>query len=181
MKKLLVGLICAFAGSVWAGQVSVSDELRRANAGEPFAQNQIGLMYERGEGLPQSPSEAVRFFKLAAAQGLHYAQYNLARLYKRGEGVRQDYVEAIRLWKLAAKQGHSGSQKNLAMIYASGDGTKQDFIKAHMWANLAAADKDEEATNLRETLAKKMSADQIAKAQAMAVKCKVSAYMECDW
>jgi TPR repeat protein len=40
-----------------------------AEAGNPKAQNQIGLMYRKGEGTTQSPSRAFMWFSLAAKRG----------------------------------------------------------------------------------------------------------------
>jgi TPR repeat protein len=40
-----------------------------AEAGNPKAQNQIGLMYRKGEGTTQSPARAFMWFSLAAKRG----------------------------------------------------------------------------------------------------------------
>ena len=40
-----------------------------AEAGNPKAQNQIGLMYRNGEGTAQSPARAFMWFSLAAKPG----------------------------------------------------------------------------------------------------------------
>jgi len=40
-----------------------------AEAGNPKAQNQIGLMYRKGEGTAQSPARAFMWFSLAARRG----------------------------------------------------------------------------------------------------------------
>ena len=47
-------------------------------------------------------AEAVRFFRLAAAQEEVYAQLSLGRLFHHGEGVAKDRAEAIRWYRLAA-------------------------------------------------------------------------------
>ena len=41
-----------------------------AREGNPKAQNNVGLMYERGLGVSQSYPEAMRWYRLAADQGL---------------------------------------------------------------------------------------------------------------
>jgi TPR repeat protein len=63
-------------------------------------------MYQRGEGVEQDYSEAVRWFRLAAEQGDPDAQYNLATMYDQGRGVPQDPAAAMKWWRLAAEQGH---------------------------------------------------------------------------
>jgi TPR repeat protein len=40
-----------------------------AEAGNPKAQNQIGLMYRKGEGVARSPARAFMWFSLAARRG----------------------------------------------------------------------------------------------------------------
>jgi len=40
-----------------------------AEAGNPKAQNQIGLMYRKGERIPRSPARAFMWFSLAAKRG----------------------------------------------------------------------------------------------------------------
>ncbi len=73
-----------------------------AENGHSSAQNNLGLMYDDGTGVPQVDNEAAKWYTLAAEQGFVLAQYNLALLYENGRGVPQDYKEAIRLYKLAA-------------------------------------------------------------------------------
>ncbi len=62
-------------------------------------------MYSNGQGVPQDHTEAVRWYRLAAAQGHAYGQQNLGVMYDNGEGVPQDYKEAVRWYRLAATQG----------------------------------------------------------------------------
>ncbi len=46
------------------------------------------MMYYNGTGVPQDSTEAVRLYRLAAAQGLAQAQCNLALMYPAGTRVR---------------------------------------------------------------------------------------------
>ena len=48
----------------------------------------------------------------------------------------------------------------------------QDYVLAHMWFNLAAAQGEKVATDLRDSLAKKMTSAQIAEAQKLASEWK---------
>ena len=57
--------------------------------------------------LPQDYEEAIRWFRLAAEQGVASAQSRLGFMYSKGEGVPQDDREAVRWHRLAAKQGHA--------------------------------------------------------------------------
>ena len=105
-------------------------------------------------------------------------------MYDNGQGVAQDYKEAVRLWGLAAAQGNASAQTNLGVMYANGTGVAQDYVKAHMWYNLGAASLSGEdgktATSNRDNIAKRMTPQQIAEAQAMARKCQASNFKQCD-
>ncbi len=101
-------------------------------------------------------------------------------MFANGKGVAQDYAEAVRWYKLAAAQGNSIAQHNLGAMYANGKGVLQDDLQAHMWMNLAAVSGDEGAQKARDVIAEQMTIQQIAKAQAMAKKCLVSKYKDCD-
>ena len=69
------------------------------------AQYNLGVAYSNGEGVEQDYAEAVKWWRLAAEQGIADAQYNLGIAYYDGDGVEQDYVEAVKWWRLAAEQG----------------------------------------------------------------------------
>jgi TPR repeat protein len=66
----------------------------------------LGNLFLKGDGVAQDYAEAVRFFRLAAAQGEQYAQLSLGRLFHHGVGVAKDRAEAIRWYRLAAAQGY---------------------------------------------------------------------------
>ena len=61
-------------------------------------------MYEKGQSVPQDDSEAVRFYRLAAEQGLSRSQANLGIMHAQGRGVPQDYVAAHMWLNLATAQ-----------------------------------------------------------------------------
>jgi TPR repeat protein len=73
-------------------------------------------MFSKGEGVAQDQAEAVRSWRLAAAQGHADAQNNLGYIFDKGKGVAQDKAEAVRLYRLAAAQGHAGAQFNLGLM-----------------------------------------------------------------
>ena len=88
-----------------------------AELGNAWAQNNLGVMYQNGEGVPQDDAEAVRWYRLAAEQGDADAQNNLGVMYQNGEGVPQDDAEAVRWYRLAAEQGDAWAQNNLGVMY----------------------------------------------------------------
>ena len=71
----------------------------------------LGIMYRKGQGVPQDAAAAVKWFRLAADRGDVEAQYNLGIMYSNGEGVPQDYVVAHKWFTLAAAQGNEGARE----------------------------------------------------------------------
>ncbi|HTC36605.1 MAG TPA: tetratricopeptide repeat protein [Bryobacteraceae bacterium] len=79
-----------------------------AEAGEPEAQFNLGLLYLDGHGVPQSTAEAVNWFRRAAEQDYTQAQHNLGAMYGSGQGVKRDYIQAYKWLNLCAAKGNSG-------------------------------------------------------------------------
>lgn len=69
------------------------------------AQFNLGLLYEKGEGVPQDYLQAKQWYAKAAAQGCADAQSRLGRLYEFGHGVTEDYVQAYKWYILGAAHG----------------------------------------------------------------------------
>ena len=84
------------------------------------AQNNLGKMYELGQGVKQGYEEAVKWYCLAAEKGNAKAQNNLGLMYKEGKGVEQDYEEAKRWFLLSGNQGLNAAKNNLSRITGSG-------------------------------------------------------------
>ena len=80
-----------------------------AEQGDAVAQFALGVMYEKGRGVPQGDPEAVHWYRLAAEQGQASAQNNLAKMYRRGRGVPKDDVLAHKWFNLAAARGHENA------------------------------------------------------------------------
>ena len=109
-----------------------------AERGDPKAQTDLGLIYDRGEGVTQDHQEAFKWYTLAADQGYARAQYDIGASYDRGEGVAQDHQEALKWYTLAADQGHVSAQYSIALLYANGEGVARDYQEALKWYTLAA-------------------------------------------
>ncbi len=73
-------------------------------------------MFSNGLGVAQDYAEAVRLYRLAAAQGHALGQNNLGVMFEKGLGVAQDRAEAIRWYRLAAAQGHANAQISLRRL-----------------------------------------------------------------
>jgi TPR repeat protein len=75
-------------------------------------------MFANGRGVAQDDAEAVRLYRLAAAQGHARAQNNLGFMFEDGLGVAKDTAEAIRLYRLAAAQGVAAATAALQRLVA---------------------------------------------------------------
>ena len=144
-----------------------------AEQGNAIAQNNLGLMYGQGRGVPHDDARAVKWYRKAAEQGNATAQHNLGLMYDDGQGVPQDYAEAVKWYRKAAEQGNAQGQNNLGLMYAKGQGVPQDYVQAHMWYNLAASkslpgEGHDRSVNNRDSVAKKMTPAQISEAQKLA-------------
>ena len=136
-----------------------------AEQGLADAQNNLGLMYDYGEGVAVDDVEAVRWFRLAAAQDYADAQKNLGLMYDYGEGVEENDAEAVRLYQLAAEQENAGAQNNLALQYRAGDGVPRDLVLSYMWSSISLALGKEEAQENIDAVSNLMSASQITTAK----------------
>ena len=112
--------------------------LEEANAGDAVAQQILGVAYDDGQGVPEDDVEAVKWYRLAALQGVADAQYELGMMYYNGTGVPQDYAEAAKWFRLAAEQGIAKAQYTLGAMYANREGVPQDYAEAVKWFRLAA-------------------------------------------
>jgi hypothetical protein len=109
-----------------------------AQQGDEYAQYSLGVMYAKGQGVPQDDKIAVKWYQLAAEQGHAPAQHNLSVMYYGGNGVPQDYKIAVKWLKLAAEQGITIAQNNLGWMYQIGQGVPQNYKTAVKWYQLAA-------------------------------------------
>ena len=139
-----------------------------AEQGDAAAQYNLGVLYEKGRGVPQDYTQARQWWEKAAVQGHAKAQFNLGVLYDSGQGVSQDHAIARHWYEKAAAQRVAKAQFYLGLQSAYGRGVLQDVVQAHMWYSLAAENGYEIATGYRDDLAKQMTPTQIAEAQKLA-------------
>ena len=82
-----------------------------AEQGDATAQFNLGVMYAKGEGVPQDDAAAVRWYRLAAEQGHASAQGTLGAMYMNGQGVPQD-DETAHVWLNVAASRSIGEQRD---------------------------------------------------------------------
>ena len=184
LKQMLATNILVFgfavpvaAGSMEDGRAAyehrdfaIAERLFRplAEQGNANAQYNLGVMYFKGEGVPQSYPNAVFWYRHAAWQGDASAQLELGVMCYKGQGTLQDYAEALTWFRTAADQGSAQAQFNLGAMYSNGQGVPQNNIHARMWLSLAASKNETRAADLRDIIAAKMTAAQVAEAKKLA-------------
>ena len=87
-----------------------------ADQGDASAQNNLGLMYDKGQGVAQDYAAAVMWFRKAADQGYAIAQAFLGLVYHFGNGVTWDYVQAYMWYNLAAAKGINFARENRTLL-----------------------------------------------------------------
>ncbi len=103
------------------------------------------------------------------------SQNRLATMYSTGVGVTLDFAEAAKWYRKAADQGDTDAQNQLGSMYGNGQGVPQDNVEAYRWFDIAASgdnasdvEAHDSAVKNRETVAAKMTPDEIAEAQKLA-------------
>jgi TPR repeat protein len=116
-----------------------------AQRGDPQAQGNLGLMYEKGMGTDPDDKSAAYWLTKAAQKGDVNGENNLGFLYFNGHGVKQDYAQALQWFQKAADQGLASAQANLGLMYGAGLGLPKDFLKALTFFKKAADQDDLDA------------------------------------
>ena len=99
----------------------------RAVLGNAKAQNNLGVLYEAGAGVPSNKTNALRWYREAAFNNLALAQHNLAALLAADDilgtenepsRTEQNFVAAYMWLTLAANQGLNASAAGLVDLGA---------------------------------------------------------------
>jgi hypothetical protein len=142
------------------------------------------LVFPSGHAPASPPNDfSTGDLQTQAAQGSAEAQYYLGMIYANGRGVPQDYAAARGWYEKAAAQGYAMAQYNLGTLYFYGQGVPQNDVKTYMLWSLAAVrfvgDLQKQAANYRDTVASRMSPEQIAEAQRLAQQCQARQFKGC--
>ena len=126
----------ATAESIWR---------KHAEAGDGQAMNNLGVLYDLGQGVEPDLGRALHWFAESAKTGHPSGMSNYGRMLEQGRGIEANPAEAARWFDLAARQGQPEAQYNLGMLYELGRGVSQDFKAAAAWYSRAAAQQQTEA------------------------------------
>lgn len=109
-----------------------------AEASDRYAQYNLALMYEVGEGTAVDHAKAVYWYRKSAEAGFPEAQINLALCYHWGTGVEKSEKAAYDLLVLAEKSGHPNAQYWLGKFYYTGTFVKSSDEKSAQYFRNAA-------------------------------------------
>jgi len=150
-----------------------------AEKGNLDAQFHIATMYYDGLGVKKDRSISVVWLTKVAIRGDMYAQALLADRYFFGVGAEKNDKTAVKWYTKSAEQGYGFAQVSLGHMYDKGRGVLTDFVRGYMWYNLGAYNGGFRGGKEVESIAKKMTITQIAKAQEMSNRCLESNYTDC--
>ena len=101
-----------------------------AEKGDAECQNLVGVLFQKGLGVPNNLKEAMRLFALAASQKLSAAQINLGLTQLNGLGIPPSEKEAARWFELASAQGDPVAEYHLAVLLLKGREIEKNPEKA---------------------------------------------------
>jgi len=104
-----------------------------AAQGDAAAQNNLGLCYLNGWGVPEDYVDAAEWFSRAAEQGHAEAQWNLFQCYSAGRGVAANPDKALRWLSKAAANGNAEAQFKLGSWYWTGEVVAENTEEALKW------------------------------------------------
>ena len=99
-----IGLKCSdFINETACLKREIENLTELANQGHNLAQENLALMYYKGEGTAQDYELAFKWFEESAKRDSAFAQYLLALMYYKGEGAAQDYELAFKWFEESAE------------------------------------------------------------------------------
>ncbi|CAI5720748.1 unnamed protein product [Hyaloperonospora brassicae] len=93
-----------------------------ADAGNPVAQGNYGMLLARGVGVDRDVQQAIVYFDRAARQKEAFALHGLGVIYFTGDGIPQNVTRALELFEEAIALGYIESHLFLGSAYLQGDG-----------------------------------------------------------
>ena len=100
------------------------------NAGLVRGCYNLGVSYDRGQGVAKDARKAASLYQQACQGGHAGSCYNLGDLHLKGQGVARDIRKAVLLFQRACDAGFALGCSNLGLFYTKGEGLAQDASKA---------------------------------------------------
>jgi TPR repeat protein len=135
-----------------------------AHRGDPVAEEILGFMYAKGEGIPSDETAAYYWFTLAATAGRAEAQYQLGTIFRDGLGVPKDGKTALFWFGRAAQQGAPDAMNAAGEVYLGHADVAVDYAAALEWFFRAAEHGSAQAMfniGIRYTLGQGVARDEV--------------------
>jgi WD40 repeat protein len=94
------------------------------------AYNNLGNVYQSGNGVDRDIGKAIAYFEQAFQKGFPYAGFTIYGIYWNGQYVPQDRKTAVAWLNRAASQGEPQSNFRLAVLYEHGQEVTEDLNRA---------------------------------------------------
>ncbi len=113
--------------------------IKAAEAKQPYALFNLGILYENGiGGVQHDQFKAHELHMEAATRNVPPAMYEVALMLERGLGCMQNFSEAAFWYEEGAKRGHLESFNNLGALYKEGHGVAVDESRCFICFKKAA-------------------------------------------
>jgi hypothetical protein len=110
---------------------------RKANAGDPLAQHELGIRYLFGRGIEPDTVKSAYWFAKASAQNMLSSRFNLGIFLYQGWGVPWNPFEAFRAFLSCAEAGMPEAQHVVGLFYTDNMVVPVDVERALYWVRKA--------------------------------------------
>jgi TPR repeat protein len=120
MRKWILAVVLLLPVLCWAGKDEAIEAYRTGDyakamtefkalgaQGDAWALYYVGLLYDRGYGVPEDAGEAAKWYEKGAALGDSLSLYHLGKMAEAGRGVPKDLVAAYKWLSLSAAHAPS--------------------------------------------------------------------------
>ncbi len=125
--------------------------MRKANAGDPVAQQEVAIRYFTGMGVEADTVKAAFWMKKAADQNLAQARYNLALFYYHGWGVAWNPFDSYHQFLACARQDVPEAQYAIGIFCIENLLMPEDWQAGYGWIKRAAEAKYHPAVEILKT------------------------------
>ncbi|TPQ29026.1 tetratricopeptide repeat protein [Methylomonas koyamae] len=130
--SILIGTLPVRADEFESKVVSIK---AMANLGDAKAQTKLGVMYAKGDGVPQNLDESKKWIEKAANQGFEPARLLLDVIDNHGKP--SDPKKSRALIEEAARNGSVSAYYILGKMYLNGEGVPENHQAAIVWLEKA--------------------------------------------
>jgi TPR repeat protein len=111
---------------------------RKANAGDPVAQQELGVRYLLGRGVEADSTKAAYWFFKAAEQNMISSRFNYGILLYHGWGISWNPFESYRAFLIAAEAGMHEAEFVVGLHYTENLVVPRNYATALEWVRKAA-------------------------------------------